>query len=87
MYALGPGLSHCVIDGTVIFLDTPRDRYFGLTPAASQRFLALLDQATPTLAANGGDANIFLARGLLVETDEAHGATIPIAAAPTGAAK
>lgn len=81
MYALGTGLSHCVVDGTVIVLDAPRDRYFGLTPTASRQFLALLNGTKRT--ADGNEAGRLIARGLLVEADEGQTSAIPTVAAAT----
>lgn len=39
-YRLRSGLSFCEVDGTVILLDVPADRYFALSPPSSAAFLA-----------------------------------------------
>lgn len=42
--ALAPDISFCTIDGTRIFLDRRRDRYFSLAPEADAAFAALEEQ-------------------------------------------
>ena len=36
---LRDGLSYCLIDGTAVFLDLPRDRYFRLPPERNREFV------------------------------------------------
>lgn len=42
-YLLSDGLSYCRIGGRIVFLDTERDSYFGLSPALESAFEAHLD--------------------------------------------
>ena len=68
MYALRPGLNFCMADGTAVFLDAPRNRYFALTPNLSQSFLALIDVLAACLPIEELDARPFVDRGILVCT-------------------
>lgn len=47
-YAIRGGLTYCIIDGTALFLDLPRDRYLRLSTAANAAFCGWHDGGTPT---------------------------------------
>lgn len=66
--ALAPAISFCQVDGTRIFLDLDRDRYFSLGETADAAFDALLGERRPTDADNE-TIQYLVATGILVEQE------------------
>ena len=66
--ALAPAISFCQVDGTKIFLDLDRDRYFSLGGTADAAFDALLGGRR---SANANDETLeyLVAAGILVEQE------------------
>lgn len=65
-YALGTGISFCVIEDRYLFLDLYKDRYFCLTRDAEQAFACLCRGGDPDPADRRPLPDL-VARGLLVE--------------------
>jgi hypothetical protein len=82
MYALRSGLSYCVIDGAVVFLDAQQDRYFALTNATARRFLAVSQAIECDCEVNPSEARDFVARNILVEGDGVRPGSIAAIARP-----
>lgn len=79
-YALRSGLSFCIVDGHVIFLDLPADRYFQLTREAEDAFVHLYTSP----AENPSDlAKVQLSR-VLVSAPDINRLLGPVVPVPTG---
>ena len=70
MYAPRLGLSFCVVDDIVVFLDVQNDRYFALSPSLSKTLLTLRDAVASGASLDADAVRPLVEYGVLVE----HGA-------------